>query len=75
LVLTCQKEVPKEWYIPVHEKRLLGLTSGGGQQMPVFSALGANVTILDYSDKQLEAERLVGHMKRLMIIILKILNF
>jgi hypothetical protein len=35
--------------MPVKGKRLLGLASGGGQQMPVFAALGANVTILDYS--------------------------
>lgn len=71
LVLTCQKEVPKEWYMPVKGKRLLGLASGGGQQMPVFAALGANVTILDYSDKQLQAERLVSEREGYHIDIVK----
>lgn len=71
LVLTCQKEVPKEWYMPVLGKKLLGLASGGGQQMPVFAALGANVTVLDYSDKQLEAERLVAERENYDINIMK----
>lgn len=71
LALTCQKEVPKEWYMPVIGKKLLGLASGGGQQMAVFAALGANVTILDYSDKQLEAERLVAERENYHINIIK----
>ncbi len=37
-------------------KKVLGLASGGGQQMPIFSALGARCTVLDYSQKQLESE-------------------
>ena len=28
--------------------------------MPVFSALGADCTVFDYSDRQLEAERVVA---------------
>lgn len=40
-------------------KRLLGLASGGGQQIPIFSKLGADCTVFDYSDMQLEAERIV----------------
>jgi 2-polyprenyl-3-methyl-5-hydroxy-6-metoxy-1,4-benzoquinol methylase len=43
--------------------RLLGLASGGGQQMPVFAALGADVTILDYSDRQLDSERQIAAAK------------
>lgn len=39
---------------------MLGLASGGGQQMPVFAALGAQCTVLDYSQRQLESERLVA---------------
>ena len=42
------------------EKTCLGLASGGGQQMPVFAALGAECTVLDYSERQLESERLVA---------------
>jgi ubiquinone/menaquinone biosynthesis C-methylase UbiE len=60
------KSVPKEWFSPFLKDgrldgvRLLGLASGGGQQMPIFSALGADCTVLDYSDKQLESESLVA---------------
>ena len=39
---------------------MLGLASAGGQQMPIFAALGADCTVLDYSQKQLEKEILVS---------------
>ena len=41
-------------------KKLLGLASGGGQQMPVFAALGAACTVLDYSRRQTESEQMVS---------------
>ena len=37
-------------------KRVLGLASGGAQQMPVMAALGAQCTVLDYSSRQCERE-------------------
>jgi ubiquinone/menaquinone biosynthesis C-methylase UbiE len=39
--------------------KLLGLSSGGGQQMPIFAAIGADCTLLDCSDKQLDNDRMV----------------
>lgn len=60
VLLTPQKPVPKHWFEEMKGKRVLGLASGGGQQMPVFAALGADCTVLDYSEKQLESERLVA---------------
>lgn len=60
VLLTPTKPVPKEWFGGLKGKRVLGLASGGGQQMPVFTALGAICTVLDYSPKQLESERLVA---------------
>lgn len=39
---------------------MLGLASGGGQQMPIFAALGAQCTVLDYSQRQLDSEKLVA---------------
>ena len=56
VLLTPTKPVPHEWFPPLEECRLLGLASGGGQQMPVFSLLGANCTVLDYSLRQLKSE-------------------
>lgn len=40
--------------------RVLGLASGGGQQMPLLTATGAHCTVLDYTPAQLDAERLVA---------------
>lgn len=66
VLLTPCKAVPHDWFRPsltagrLDGVRLLGLASGGGQQMPVFAALGADVTILDYSDRQLESERQIA---------------
>lgn len=60
VVLTPTKPVPHDWFGDLNGKKVLGLASGGGQQMPVFAALGAECTILDYSPRQLESERMVA---------------
>lgn len=60
VVLTPTKPVPREWFGELRGKKLLGLASGGGQQIPLFTAAGAECTVLDYSEKQLESERLVA---------------
>ena len=60
VLLTATKSVPHEWFGELRGKRVLGLASGGGQQMPIFAALGAECTVLDYSEKQLESERMVS---------------
>lgn len=58
--LTPTKPVPHAWFGELQGKRLLGLASGGGQQIPVFSLLGARCTVLDYSTRQCESERMVA---------------
>ena len=60
VVLTPTKPVPREWFGDLRGKRVLGLASGGGQQMPIFAAAGAVCTVLDYSEEQLKAERMVA---------------
>lgn len=60
VLLTPTKPVPKEWFPNFEGCKILGLASGGGQQMPVFAALGAKCTVLDYSEKQIESERMVA---------------
>lgn len=60
MLLTPTKFVPHEWFGELKGKRVLGLASGGGQQMPIFAALGADCTVLDYSEKQLASEHLVA---------------
>ena len=81
VVLTPQKTVPHEWFSPFIKRdsqsdrldgvKLLGLASGGGQQMPIFSALGADCTVLDYSDSQLESEKAVSEREGYSINIVK----
>lgn len=60
VVLTPIKPVPKAWFGDLKGKHILGLACGGGQQMPIFVALGAVCTVLDYSPAQLESERMVS---------------
>lgn len=60
VLLTPTKPVPHAWFGELRGKTVLGLASGGGQQMPIFTALGAECTVLDYSPAQLESERLVA---------------
>lgn len=69
--LTPCVPVPHEWFGNLTEKRLLGLASGGGQQMPVFAKLGADCTLLDYSDRQLDADRAVAEREGYAINIVK----
>jgi SAM-dependent methyltransferase len=56
VLLTPTRPVPKEWFPDLCHCKILGLASGGGQQMPIFSALGAECTVLDYSQKQIGSE-------------------
>lgn len=57
VVLTPTKNVPREWFGDLRGKKVLGLASGGAQQMPIFVAAGAICTVLDYSPEQLKSER------------------
>ena len=77
VLLTPQKPVPAEWFAPflqngkLNNTKLLGLASGGGQQMPIFTALGADCTVLDYSQKQLDNERMVSEREGYAINIIR----
>lgn len=71
VVLTPTKPVPKEWFCEMKGAKVLGLASGGGQQMPIFSALGAECTVLDYSEKQLQSEKEVAKRERYEINLVK----
>ena len=60
MLLTPLRPVPKIWYPDLNGCRVLGLACGGGQQMPIFAALGAECTVLDYSLSQLKSEEEVA---------------
>lgn len=68
IVLTPKKTVPKSWYpTPLAGKDVLCLASGGGQQGPIMAAVGANVTVFDYCEAQLDADRMVAKRDSLVI--------
>ncbi len=71
VLLTPTKPVPHRWFGDLRGKQILGLASGGGQQMPIFAALGAECTVLDYSPLQCESEKLVAERDGYTIRILR----
>src|SRR5262245_47414023 len=67
LYLSEHKPVPKKWFPELKGLKVLCLASGGGQQAPIFAALGAEVTLLDASPKQLAQDRFVAERDNLLI--------
>lgn len=55
-----KKPLPHEWLHDIKGKDILCLASAGGQQAPVLAAAGANVTVYDISEGQLEQDLLVA---------------
>lgn len=60
ILLTPTVPVPRAWLPELEGARVLGLASGGGQQMPLLTAAGARCTVLDYAPAQIAAEKLVA---------------
>lgn len=59
VILTPNKAVPADWipsYPDLSGVKVLALACGGGQQVPIFAAAGAEVTSYDASDVQLEKD-------------------
>jgi SAM-dependent methyltransferase len=71
VLLTPTKPVPKDWFCDMKGAEILGLAAGGGQQMPIFTALGAKCTVLDYSDMQLLKEKEVAERENYEITLVK----
>ncbi|MFG6115451.1 class I SAM-dependent methyltransferase [Halobacillus sp. MO56] len=61
ITVTTERPVPRSWF-PTSLKgiKVLCLASGGGQQAPVLAAAGADVSVVDISDMQLEQDRFVA---------------
>lgn len=60
LFLTPTIPIPKNWLGNLKKKKVLGLAAGGGQQGPILAALGAQVTIIDFSEQQILSEKNVA---------------
>lgn len=69
ILLTPTRPVPKEWLGDVAGKKVLCLAGGGGQQGPVFSALGAVTAVLDNCPEQLERDEAVAKRDGLNIML------
>jgi SAM-dependent methyltransferase len=65
ILLTENIPVPHHWFPALEGADVLCLASGGGQQGPVFAALGANVTVFDNSPAQLKQDQLVAEREAL----------
>ena len=71
IYLASQKPVPKEWLSDMYGLKVLALAAGWGQQWPYFVANGAEVTVIDISEKQLEAEKYVAERENYNINIIQ----
>lgn len=60
VILTPNRRVPVDWFGGLAGADVLGLASGGGQQVPVLAAAGARVTSFDNSDEQLARDQEVA---------------
>ena len=70
LILTPMKWPPLWWFEGLG-KQVLGLASGGGQQSAELAAHGYEVTILDMSNRQLLADRIVAQREGYSINLIK----
>lgn len=63
---------PPEW-IPqnISSMKILLLAGAGGQQAPLFAALGADVTVIDISEKMLKKDSEISKSENLKINVLK----
>ena len=65
------KEVPAEWLKDIKGKKVLCLAGAGGLQAPLFACAGAEVTVLDISEKMLDKDRKIAEAEHLNIRIEK----
>ena len=72
ITVTTEKPVPRQWFPDsLSGVKILCLASGGGQQGPILAAAGAEVTVVDLSEKQLEQDRYVAERENLQLTVEK----
>ncbi len=57
--------IPTSWLGNVRTRKILCLASAGGQQAPLLAAAGAEVTVFDISEGQLDQDRMVAEREKL----------
>lgn len=66
-----EKEIPADWLKDIKGKKVLCLAGAGGLQAPLLACAGADVTVLDLSDKMLAKDRQIAAAEHLDIKIEK----
>ncbi len=66
-----QKDVPAEWLSGIKGKKVLCLAGAGGLQAPLLACAGAEVTVLDLSNKMLDKDREIAQREKLPMEIVK----
>ncbi|HKM33864.1 MAG TPA: class I SAM-dependent methyltransferase [Lachnospiraceae bacterium] len=66
-----EKDVPEEWLRDIKGKKVLCLAGAGGLQAPLLASAGAEVTVIDISNKMLEKDREIAKRENLHIEIVK----
>lgn len=70
IYLTPDHLMEKSWYQHI-QGRVLALASAGGQQAPLFAAMGADTTVYDMSDKQLANDTMVAKREGLKLRVMQ----
>lgn len=65
------KYIPEEWLKDIKGKKILCLAGAGGLQAPLLACAGAEVTVLDISNKMLDKDREISKNENLQIRIVK----
>ena len=65
------KEIPTEWLKDIKGKKVLCLAGAGGLQAPLLACAGAEVTVLDLSEKMLTKDKQIAEQEHLNIRIEK----
>ena len=65
------KDVPQEWLKDIKGKRVLCLAGAGGLQAPLLACAGAEVTVVDISNKMLDKDKEIAKNENLSIGIVK----
>lgn len=71
MILSPFKRVPHSWIAETKGKQVLCLACGGGQQGVLLAAYGAQVTVFDISDKQLDQDATIAKREGLTLAIEK----
>lgn len=66
-----EKEIPADWLKDIKGKKVLCLAGAGGLQAPLLACAGAEVTVLDLSEKMLEKDKEIAEKEHLSIRIEK----